>query len=88
MFFVFYFCNLQMLDLLADVMTFGALLVCAECGGKGQLVYKTGVGYECTGSLSEWTKCPATTRQPPAAALAPSESAARCSTSTSRSVSS
>lgn len=62
---MFYFCNLQMLDLLADVMTFGALLVCAECGGKGQLVYKTGVGYECTGSLSEWTKCPATTRQPP-----------------------
>ncbi|XP_014252361.1 poly [ADP-ribose] polymerase [Cimex lectularius] len=43
------------LDRLADVMTFGALLPCEAC--KGNFVYRTGVGYQCQGDISEWSKC-------------------------------
>jgi len=45
-----------MLDRLSDIMTFGALEPCQECKG-GQLVFRSGVGYQCTGDMSEWTKC-------------------------------
>ena len=39
------------LDRLSDVMTFGALEPCGECGG-GQLVYQSGLGYRCQGDIS------------------------------------
>ena len=39
------------LDRLSDIMTFGALEPCQECGG-GQLVYQSGVGYRCQGDIS------------------------------------
>ncbi|XP_033221559.1 poly [ADP-ribose] polymerase [Belonocnema kinseyi] len=42
-------------DVLADAMTFGALEPCKKCGG--QFKFKSGVGYTCTGDISEWTKC-------------------------------
>lgn len=50
-----------MLDCLADIMTFGKLLPCKDCGG--QFVYKSG-GYTCTGNLTEWTKCTKITKEP------------------------
>lgn len=43
------------MDLLSDIMTFGALEPCPLC--NGQLIYKSGLGYKCTGNLDEWTKC-------------------------------
>jgi len=55
--------NDRMLDRLSDVMTFGALLPCPECK-EGQLVYRSGVGYQCIGNISEWTKCQYTTLTP------------------------
>lgn len=48
---------------LADCMTFGALLPCPECK-EGQLVFRSGVGYQCVGNVSEWTKCQYTTNDP------------------------
>ena len=45
-----------MLDRLSDAMMFGALKKCPECG-EGQLVFRSGVGYQCMGDMSEWTKC-------------------------------
>ena len=48
----------QALDRLSDVMTFGALEPCGECGG-GQLVYQSGVGYRCQG-----TKCQFVSQSP------------------------
>ena len=35
---------------------FGALKPCKECDG-GQFVFRSGVGYQCSGNVSEWTKC-------------------------------
>lgn len=55
--------GLQMLDRLSDVMTFGALEPCPECK-EGQLVYRSGVGYQCMGNISEWTKCQYKTLKP------------------------
>lgn len=55
--------NDRMLDRLADCMTFGALEPCPECQ-DGQLVFKSGVGYACTGDMSEWTKCQYKTKDP------------------------
>jgi len=52
-----------MLDRLGDIMTFGALKPCKECNG-GQFVYQSGVGYRCTGDLTEWTKCQVKTLTP------------------------
>ena len=46
----------QILDRLSDAMMFGALKKCPECE-DGQLVFRSGVGYQCTGDVSEWTKC-------------------------------
>ena len=28
------------------------------------MIFRTGVGYECTGDMSEWTKCPFNTKTP------------------------
>ncbi|XP_053972152.1 poly [ADP-ribose] polymerase [Hylaeus volcanicus] len=50
------------LDRLSDVICFGALKPCPKC--SGQLVYTSGVGYKCTGDLTEWTKCEYTTQDP------------------------
>lgn len=44
-------------------MTFGALLPCTQCK-TGQFVYHTGIGYQCTGDLTEWTKCPNIEKEP------------------------
>ena len=44
-----------MLDMLADVMTFGALEPCDKCGGSFK--FESGIGYKCKGDISEWTKC-------------------------------
>ena len=52
-----------MLDRLGDIMTFGALEPCTECD-NGQLVYRSGVGYQCTGNISEWTRCQYKTNDP------------------------
>ncbi|XP_043217135.1 poly [ADP-ribose] polymerase 1-like [Amphibalanus amphitrite] len=46
----------RMLDRLSDGMAFGALLPCPLCK-NGQLVFRSGVGYQCVGQLTEWTKC-------------------------------
>ncbi|PNF21175.1 Poly [ADP-ribose] polymerase [Cryptotermes secundus] len=53
----------RMLDRLSDIMTFGALKRCDECKG-GQFVFCSGVGYQCLGDLTEWTKCQNTTLEP------------------------
>jgi hypothetical protein len=53
----------QMLDRLSDIMTFGCLERCKECKG-GQFVYCSGVGYQCLGDLTEWTKCQNKTLEP------------------------
>jgi poly [ADP-ribose] polymerase len=53
----------QILDRLSDIMTFGALERCEECKG-GQFVFCSGVGYQCQGNLTEWTKCQNTTLEP------------------------
>ncbi|XP_046383121.1 poly [ADP-ribose] polymerase [Ischnura elegans] len=50
------------LDVLCDMLTFGALDPCPKC--KGQLVYKSGVGYQCTGDATEWAKCDYSTDEP------------------------
>ncbi|XP_071441476.1 poly [ADP-ribose] polymerase [Hetaerina americana] len=52
----------MMLDAIADMLTFGALNPCPKC--KGQLSYKSGVGYECTGDETEWAKCQHSTLEP------------------------
>jgi len=57
-----YFCDFQILDLLSDIMTFGALERCDVC--KGQFVFRSGVGYQCQGDLTEWTKCQNVTLEP------------------------
>ena len=44
-------------------MTFGRLAPCPECK-EGQLVYRSGVGYQCMGNISEWTKCQYKTTDP------------------------
>lgn len=44
-----------MLDILGDLITFGVPGPCSEC--SGELVYSTGIGYKCTGDVTEWTKC-------------------------------
>jgi len=52
-----------MLDRLSDIMTFGALERCDECKA-GQFVFCSGVGYQCQGDLTEWTKCQNVTLEP------------------------
>lgn len=53
--------HLQILDLVADGMVFGALLPCEEC--SGQLVFKSDA-YYCTGDITAWTKCLVKTQTP------------------------
>ncbi|XP_026729426.1 poly [ADP-ribose] polymerase [Trichoplusia ni] len=55
------------LDRLADCMAFGALLPCPECK-HGQLVLST-FGYNCTGDISQWTKCTYVTQTPKRVAM-------------------
>ncbi|XP_034248574.1 poly [ADP-ribose] polymerase [Thrips palmi] len=54
----------QMLDRLGDIMTFGKLLPCPVCK-DGQFVFRSGVGYQCLGNISEWAKCENRTLDPP-----------------------
>jgi len=44
-------------------MTFGVLLPCDEC--KGQLVFRSCVGYQCLGYKNEWLKCEKIFLKPP-----------------------
>lgn len=53
----------KMLDACADLLCFGALARCTECGGGGQLVFSKSA-YVCTGSVSEWVKCDNVVREP------------------------
>ncbi|XP_055678827.1 poly [ADP-ribose] polymerase-like [Lutzomyia longipalpis] len=50
------------LNLVCDILTFGALARCAEC--NGQLVF-CDTGYKCTGHLSEWQRCQHFEEHPP-----------------------
>lgn len=49
------------LDLLTDMMVFGALKPCEKCQGQFQF---TNTGYKCTGDLTEWVKCENVTLEP------------------------
>ncbi|CAG4937066.1 unnamed protein product [Colias eurytheme] len=51
----------ELLNLLADCMTFGVLHRCPEC--LGQLQLRTS-NYECTGHRDEWGSCKYQTRKP------------------------
>ncbi|XP_037038851.1 poly [ADP-ribose] polymerase-like [Bradysia coprophila] len=51
----------EILDLVAEILTFGALLPCPEC--SGQLVFSKN-GYSCTGRISEWAKCEYNVKEP------------------------
>ncbi|KAL0276840.1 UNVERIFIED_CONTAM: hypothetical protein PYX00_004320 [Menopon gallinae] len=53
----------NILDRLADGMTFGALKKCEKCG-NGQLTFRSGIGYKCRGHVSEWSRCEYTTSKP------------------------
>ncbi|KAK4317648.1 hypothetical protein Pmani_011270 [Petrolisthes manimaculis] len=46
----------RMLDIIVDIMTFGALESCEVCHSNG-LCYVYGQGYKCRGNLTEWTRC-------------------------------
>ncbi|XP_031827907.1 poly-(ADP-ribose) polymerase [Nomia melanderi] len=50
------------IDRLSDAICFGALKPCTKC--NGQLVYTSGLGYKCTGDITEWTKCENVTQDP------------------------
>ncbi|OAD52149.1 Poly [ADP-ribose] polymerase [Eufriesea mexicana] len=50
------------IDRLSDAICFGTLKPCTKC--NGQLVYNSGIGYKCTGDLTEWTKCENVTQDP------------------------
>lgn len=50
------------MNLVCDIITFGALKRCKEC--KGQLIFKDN-GYKCTGLISEWAHCENVEREPP-----------------------
>ncbi|EFN69632.1 Poly [ADP-ribose] polymerase [Camponotus floridanus] len=52
----------NILSLLCDILYFGALEPCPKC--KGQLIYNSGIGYKCTGNVTEWTKCTYVTQDP------------------------
>lgn len=52
---------MQLLNLLADIMAFGALRCCPECGG--QLRFDN-TGYICTGDSTEWAKCAHRSKEP------------------------
>lgn len=54
--------HLQIVNLVSDILYFGALEPCPKC--KGQLIYNSGLGYKCTGNVTEWTKCDYVTQDP------------------------
>ena len=54
----------KILDRLYYAMMFGALEKCPECSGDGQLEFRSSAGYQCTGNVSEWTKCRHRTTKP------------------------
>ncbi|KAH8362007.1 hypothetical protein KR084_000200 [Drosophila pseudotakahashii] len=45
----------RLLDQAADLLTFGAIESCSDCGNCQFIFNKS--GYICNGNLSEWTKC-------------------------------
>ncbi|KAF7995152.1 hypothetical protein HCN44_004624 [Aphidius gifuensis] len=55
--------NSRIIEKLADLMCFGVPLPCDKCNGN--LKYKSGIGYKCTGDLTEWTKCENVNIDPP-----------------------
>ncbi|KAM0731843.1 Poly [ADP-ribose] polymerase [Formica fusca] len=52
----------NIVNLVSDILYFGALEPCPKC--KGQLIYNSGLGYKCTGNVTEWTKCDYVTQDP------------------------
>ncbi|KAL0113855.1 hypothetical protein PUN28_011294 [Cardiocondyla obscurior] len=52
----------NIVNLLSDILYFGTLQPCPKC--KGQLIYNSGLGYKCTGDVTEWTKCEYITQDP------------------------
>ncbi|XP_065370938.1 poly [ADP-ribose] polymerase [Calliphora vicina] len=52
----------KLLDQIADLVTFGAILPCPECKGHQLLFQKS--GYLCNGQLTEWTKCTNLIKEP------------------------
>lgn len=60
---IYIFNFFQILDLLADVMIFGALEPCKKCK-TGNFNYVSGTGYKCTGDISEWAHCDNVTQDP------------------------
>lgn len=55
--------NSRIIEKLADIMCFGVPNPCDKCGGN--LKYKSGIGYKCSGDLTEWTKCENVNIDPP-----------------------
>uniref|UniRef100_A0A1L8DH70 Poly [ADP-ribose] polymerase n=1 Tax=Nyssomyia neivai TaxID=330878 RepID=A0A1L8DH70_9DIPT len=49
------------MNLVCDILTFGALNRCTEC--NGQLIFGDN-GYKCTGQISEWSKCQNVVKEP------------------------
>ncbi|KAH8380159.1 hypothetical protein KR009_009295 [Drosophila setifemur] len=45
----------KLLDQAADLVTFGAIESCSQCGSSQFISNKS--GYICNGNISEWTKC-------------------------------
>ncbi|XP_053963564.1 poly [ADP-ribose] polymerase [Anastrepha ludens] len=52
----------KLLNQLADMLAFGALLPCPQCKGCQLLFSKS--GYLCNGQLTEWTKCSNLIKEP------------------------
>ena len=53
----------EMMDWLADIMTFGVPLPCPQCNDK-KIRFKSGKGYACGGFISEYTACTFVDRAP------------------------
>lgn len=51
----------RILNLLSDILTFGSLQPCPECGGQFRFDNK---GYICTGDTTEWSKCVNRAKEP------------------------
>lgn len=54
--------NSEKIDMVADIMSFGALDKCAKCP-NGRFIFGK-QGYICTGDLTEWVKCENLVREP------------------------
>ncbi|KAM7363583.1 poly-(ADP-ribose) polymerase [Cochliomyia hominivorax] len=52
----------KLLDQVADMLVFGAILPCPQCKGRQLLFQKS--GYLCNGELTEWTKCANLIKEP------------------------